>query len=144
LTDDILQEKAGSIERCIVRVRAKYVGHEAELEHDLDLQDIIVLNLQRACQIAIDMGMRKGRLRRLGLPKDSAEIFAILQAAGLLKKELATSLRRMVGFATLPCTSIASSTSTRYATSSSIGSTISSPSARRCCSPIPRLEGLNL
>ena len=98
MIDDILQEKAGSIERCIVRVRAKYVGHEAELEHDLDLQDIIVLNLQRACQTAIDMGMRKGRLRRLGLPKDSAEIFAILQAAGLLKKELATSLRRMVGF----------------------------------------------
>ena len=98
MIDDILQEKAGSIERCIVRVRAKYVGHEAELEHDLDLQDIIVLNLQRACQIAIDMGMRKGRLRRLGLPKDSADIFAILQAAGLLKKELATSLRRMVGF----------------------------------------------
>jgi uncharacterized protein YutE (UPF0331/DUF86 family) len=98
LTDDILQEKGGSIERCVVRVRAKYEGHEAELENDIDLQDIIVLNLQRACQTAIDMGMRMGRLRRLGLPKDSADIFAILQTAGLLTKELTCSLHRMVGF----------------------------------------------
>lgn len=45
---------------------------------DLDLQDIVVLNLQRACQLAIDMALRIGRTRRLTLPADTAEIFKIL------------------------------------------------------------------
>jgi uncharacterized protein YutE (UPF0331/DUF86 family) len=96
--DEILQRKAATLERCVARVRDKYRGNEPAFETDVDLQDIIVLNLQRACQTAIDMALRLGRLRRLAFPSDTAEIFRILAKAGLIDRELASSLARMVGF----------------------------------------------
>ena len=70
--DTVLLRKAASLERCIARVKGKYFGHEAEFDADLDLQDIVVVNLQRACQLAIDMSLRIGRTRRLALPADTA------------------------------------------------------------------------
>lgn len=69
--DAVLVRKAASLERYIARVRGKYIGHEAEFDTDIDLQDIVVLNLQRACQLAIDMALRIGRTRRLALPADT-------------------------------------------------------------------------
>lgn len=38
------------------------------------------------------------RKRRLGVPQDSREAFELLQANGLLDRESADSLKRMVGF----------------------------------------------
>jgi uncharacterized protein YutE (UPF0331/DUF86 family) len=96
--DAILLRKAGSLERCIARVLDKYQGNEAAFDDDIDLQDIIVLNLQRACQTAIDMALRIGRLRRLAFPSDTADMFRVLVSAGLLPRDLAESLVRMVGF----------------------------------------------
>ena len=96
--DAVLVRKAASLERCVARVRDKYVGREPEFDTDIDLQDIVVLNLQRACQIVIDMALRIGRVCRLAFPSDTAEIFRILVQAGLIDKELGESLRRMVGF----------------------------------------------
>jgi hypothetical protein len=43
--DAVLVRKTASLERCVARVRNKFLGHEAELDTDIDLQDIIVLNL---------------------------------------------------------------------------------------------------
>ena len=57
-----------------------------------------MLNLQRACQLAIDMALRIGRTRRLALPADTAEMFRILAQAGLITRDLGESLKRMVGF----------------------------------------------
>lgn len=96
--DAVIQRKAASLERSVARVRDKYWGNEQAFETDVDLQDIIVLNLQRACQTAIDMALRVGRIKRLAFPSDTAEIFRILAKAGLIDKELAGSLVRMVGF----------------------------------------------
>ena len=96
--DAVLVRKAASLEGCLARVRDKYVGREAEFDSNIDLQDIVVLNLQRACQLAIDMALRIGRVRRLAFPSDTAEIFRILVQARLIDRELGDSLRRLVGF----------------------------------------------
>jgi uncharacterized protein YutE (UPF0331/DUF86 family) len=96
--DEVLLSKAESIERCLRRVRDTHVGREAALDHDLDQQDIVVLNLQRACEQAIDMANRMIELRRLRYPKDSADSFAILAGAGLLDPGTADAMARMVGF----------------------------------------------
>lgn len=96
--DEILISKAESIERCIRRVRETYVGRETSLEHDLDQQDIIVVNLQRACERAIDMANRMIKLCRLGYPKESSDAFKILARAGLLDADTAGAMTRMVGF----------------------------------------------
>ena len=58
MADDVLLNKAASIERCLRRITVEYVGHEGELETDYTRQDSIVLNLQRACEAAIDVLVR--------------------------------------------------------------------------------------
>lgn len=96
--DDVLVNKAATIERCIRRVREEYVGHEDEFETDYTRQDSIVLNLQRACEAAIDMGTRLVRLHRLGVPQTSRDVFKLLEDAGLLAPDLAAKMATMVGF----------------------------------------------
>lgn len=96
--DRVLVEKAQTVERCLARIRDKYIGHEHEFFDNIDRQDIIIVNLQRACQAVIDMAMWLGRRHRLELPDRSADIFRILNAAGLLDERLTAAMVAMVGF----------------------------------------------
>ncbi|MCI0670393.1 MAG: DUF86 domain-containing protein [Myxococcaceae bacterium] len=98
MADEVLLAKAANIERCLARIEQEYRGHEEELESNFTRQDAIVLNLLRACEAAIDMAMRACRVRRLGVPRDSREAFALLRDAGLLEPSLADRLMAMVGF----------------------------------------------
>lgn len=95
--DDVLLNKAGIIERCLRRVTEEYRGDPARLEI-FTHQDSIVLNLERACQAAIDMAMYLVARDHLGIPQDSADAFRLLATAGQLDADLAARLRRMVGF----------------------------------------------
>lgn len=94
----MLLSKAESIERCVARVRDTYVGNEAAFEQDFNVQDVVVLNLQRGCEAAIDMANRMLKLRRLRYPKESGDSFRTLVAAGLLSKEIGAAMVAMVGF----------------------------------------------
>ena len=96
--DDVLLNKAAIIERCLKRIEEEYRGHEAELEHNYTRQDAIVLNLQRACEAAIDAAMHLVRVRRLGIPQSGRDAFTLLERGGILPSKLAENLRRMVGF----------------------------------------------
>jgi len=98
LADDVLLNKAAIIERCLGRIRDEYVGHESELETNFTRQDAIVLNLQRACEAAIDGAMHLVRLHRLGLPQDSRDAFSLAVEAGLLPRDLGAVMEAMVGF----------------------------------------------
>ena len=55
MADDVVLNKTGIIERCLQRVREEYDGDPANLHDDITKQGVIVLNLQRACQAAIDL-----------------------------------------------------------------------------------------
>lgn len=98
MVDDVLLNKVAIIERCVARVREVHAGDARNLHQDLTRQDSIVLNIQRACEAAIDLAMHAVSNNRLGVPQDSREAFDMLEAAGLVPTELALSLRRMVGF----------------------------------------------
>lgn len=97
-TDDVALAKAAAIERCVQRVRDVYAGDPRNLRDDLIRQDSIVLNLQRACETAIDLAMHLVRKHRLGVPQESRDAFDLLSAAGKLDAALAADLKRMVGF----------------------------------------------
>lgn len=97
-TDDVSLNKAAAIERCIARVRSVYAGDPTNLSSDLTRQESILLNLQRACEAAIDLGMHRVRRERLGIPQDSRDAFDLLVRAGRLDSALADGLKRMVGF----------------------------------------------
>lgn len=98
MADDVLLNKSATIERCLQRVEDEYAGDPRNLSEDITRQDAIVLNLQRACQAAIDLAMHLARDHRLGIPQDSRDAFALLAQHDLLDPALSDRLQRMVGF----------------------------------------------
>jgi uncharacterized protein YutE (UPF0331/DUF86 family) len=97
-TDDVAVAKAAIVERALRRVRDAYAGDPTRLTDDVDRQDVIVLNLQRACEAAIDLAMHLLRRRALGVPQESREAFRMLVDAGEIDAGLGRALQRMVGF----------------------------------------------
>jgi hypothetical protein len=55
MPDDVVLNKIAVIERCLLRIREEYLGHEMELATNFTRQDSIILNLLRACEAAIDI-----------------------------------------------------------------------------------------
>lgn len=98
MADDVSINKAATLERCVTRVREEYSGNEANLFSDQTRQDAIILNLQRACEAAIDLAMHRVRLHRLGVPQESRDAFSMLAEAGRLDPVLAGRMGKMVGF----------------------------------------------
>ncbi len=97
-TDDILLNKAAIIKRALARIDEEYLGYEDQLDTDFRRQDSIILNLQRSCEAAMDMGTRFVRLRSLGVCQSSREIFALLASAEVIPQDLCERLQAMVGF----------------------------------------------
>ena len=96
--DDVILAKAEIIERCVRRVREVHAGDAAAFRTELTRQESVLLDLQRACEAAIDLAMHLVRLDRLGIPKESRGAFDLLEQAGILTGALASPLRAMVGF----------------------------------------------
>jgi uncharacterized protein YutE (UPF0331/DUF86 family) len=98
MADDVIVNKAASIERCLRRIQEEYAGDVQNLVANQTKQDAIILNLQRACETAIDLAMYMVSQRKLGVPQDSRDAFSLLQTAGILPADLAQRMQRMVGF----------------------------------------------
>lgn len=98
MVDDVVVNKAATIERCVARVREEFGDDGRELAADQRRQDALVLNLLRASETAIDLAMHAVRVRGLGAPQSSRDAFEKLVEAGLLERELGDDLQRMVGF----------------------------------------------
>jgi uncharacterized protein YutE (UPF0331/DUF86 family) len=97
MVDDVVLNKAATIERCLERVREEY-GDGTEIERDVRRQDALVLNLLRACETTIDLAMHGVRTTSLGVPQSSRDAFALLAQGGRIAPDLAEELQRMVGF----------------------------------------------
>ena len=98
MADDVIVNKAASIERCLRRIQEEYAGDVQNLVANQTKQDAIILNLQRACETAIDLAMYVVSQRKLGVPQDSRDAFSLLQTAGILPADLAQHMQQMVGF----------------------------------------------
>ncbi|MEI6636555.1 MAG: DUF86 domain-containing protein [Planctomycetota bacterium] len=97
MPDDVVMQKLASIDRCLRAVRDYVAGDLSRLEQPIVL-DAVVLNLQRACEQAIDAACREVSRLGLGVPIDSTDAFAILERERLLTPSLAERMRRIVGF----------------------------------------------
>jgi uncharacterized protein YutE (UPF0331/DUF86 family) len=98
MVDDVALNKAAIIERCVARVREEYADDDQNLLANLTRQDSIILNLQRACEAAIDLAMHLVRTRHLGVPQETRQAFELLRDARLIEPDLADRMARMVGF----------------------------------------------
>lgn len=94
--DDILLNKAAIIERCIRRIRDEATA--APRFDDFTHLDALTLNIERACQAAIDMAMHVVAERHLGVPQSMADAFVLLERDGAIDARLSASLQGMVGF----------------------------------------------
>jgi uncharacterized protein YutE (UPF0331/DUF86 family) len=98
MADDVLINKAATIERCVARARQEYARDPATFATDFTRQDAAILNIQRACEAALDMGQHLIRREKLGVPQSARDVFALLAQGGWIDLALAESLKRMVGF----------------------------------------------
>ncbi|MBN4066806.1 DUF86 domain-containing protein [Simkania negevensis] len=96
--DDVILNKVAIVEKCLQRIHEEYDGHEDELEHNYTKQDAILLNLLRACEAVIDLGMRLVRLEKLGIPQSSRDVFVFLEQSKKISPEVSEELQKMVGF----------------------------------------------
>jgi uncharacterized protein YutE (UPF0331/DUF86 family) len=98
MEDEIILNKAASIERCVKRAREEYAKSPESFARDFTRQDAAVLNIQRACEAALDMGQHLIRRDRLGAPQSARDVFSLLAAAGRIDAGLAARLQKMIGF----------------------------------------------
>jgi len=98
MVDDVLLNKAASIERCVKRAREEYERDPSSFAQDFTRQDAAILNIQRACEAALDMGQHLIRREKLGIPQSARDVFTLLAQAGWIEMLLADQLKRMVGF----------------------------------------------
>ena len=94
--DDVLFNKAAIIERCIRRIQEEYNACPGLNNHTH--VDALTLNIERACQAAIDMAMHLTAKQHLGIPQSSAEGFDFLAKAGLIEASICKTMRGMTGF----------------------------------------------
>lgn len=98
MVDDVLVNKAATIERCVARAREEYDKDPISFEHDFTRQDAAILNIQRACEAALDMGQHLIRRERLGVPQSARDVFELLNRGGWLEAQLLPVMKNMVGF----------------------------------------------
>lgn len=97
INKDVLYQKTNSIQNCLKRIHDTVAGDLSRLQN-LDVQDIVVLNLQRAIQLVIDMGAYIIATRLWGIPQSLKDIFVILEQNRALSHALSQNLQKMVGF----------------------------------------------
>ena len=84
------------MERAVRRALEEF-HHDPELESYTHI-DAMTLNIERACQAAIDLAMHIISRDHLGMPQTSADTFRILQRSNILSQKTAQSMIAMTGF----------------------------------------------
>lgn len=97
LDRDLVLAKIDVLDRRLRRIE-EVNGPDGRPRPPLDVQDVTVLNLQRAVQAMIDLAAHVVAAEELGTPDSLGASFTLLQEAGILDAELAEQMRRMTGF----------------------------------------------
>lgn len=101
MTQDILLSKLTNLARLPERLEPRRQITAEQLAVDLDQQDIVLLNLERAIQTCIDIALLLCTRRLRKAPIHGGEAFSLLADARLLEPSLADRLRKTVGFRNL-------------------------------------------
>ena len=96
---EVVEQKLESLIRCLDRVETKCPATADELVANIDLQDIISLNLTRAVQACVDIALHwAAQTPNVKSPATMGEAFELMASAGALTDDVATNLRKAVGF----------------------------------------------
>lgn len=95
---DVVLNKLEALRRCIQRVEMKTPASADLLAQDYDLQDIISVNLERAIQICVDIGLHVISDLDVPIPVTMAQTFQTLKKEGCLDEATAERMVKSVGF----------------------------------------------
>ena len=98
MPDDVLINKAATVERCVARAREEFDRGPDTFATDFTRQDAAILNVQRACEAVLDMGQHLVRREKLGVPQSARDVFDLLLRGQWISAPLAEALKRMVAF----------------------------------------------
>lgn len=99
--DDIIINKVESIKRCVAATRDNYFLDQENFTEDFIRQDAAILNIQRACEQAIDLSNHIVKLLKLGVPNEARDSFKLLCKNNIIDQNLAEEMGKMVGFRNL-------------------------------------------
>jgi uncharacterized protein YutE (UPF0331/DUF86 family) len=94
----ILLTKLDSLQRCLARIVSKTPSSVEVLQKDLDLQDIIALNLERAVQVCVDIAAHILATSNDPPPATMSQSFDRLLALDVIEEETALRMRNAIGF----------------------------------------------
>ncbi|MCP4757295.1 MAG: DUF86 domain-containing protein [Proteobacteria bacterium] len=98
MDEAVLYSKIESLKRCLDRIKSKTPDSVEVLKSDWDRQDIIILNLERAVQICVDIASLIIAELDVKTPTKMADCFRELSLNKVIKEETAERMRRSVGF----------------------------------------------
>ena len=98
MDQQVIDQKLESLRRCLLRIESKQPFDAHQLSDDFDLQDIISLNLTRAVQMAVDIGVHIAASQNRPGPATMGKTFEQLSQMGVITTVLATQLKKSVGF----------------------------------------------
>lgn len=93
----VILNKYDTIEKCINRINEEYENNPENLD-DYRRMDMIVLNLQRACEAVLDLAMYVVTTKKLGFPQNRREAFEILEKNKIIDSNMSRNMKGMVGF----------------------------------------------
>lgn len=94
--------KLDSIAKCLLRLEQKRPQTVEQLVADVDLQDIVVVNLERLVQLCVDLALVVlSEKRIMPLPTTMRTCFESLAQIGAIDLELAQRMMKAVGFRNL-------------------------------------------
>lgn len=98
---DLIGQKLESLRKALRRVVEKCPATAEILSRDVDAQDVVSLNLTRAVQFCVDIGAHLISSSELPLPDTMGQTFDVLAEAGIIREEIATRMKKAVGFRNL-------------------------------------------
>ncbi len=98
MRNDVILKKMSSLTRCLDRLEKKRPEKWESLIEDYDLQDIITVNLERAVQLAVDIGLQTLLEINVQPPESMGAVFSHLAREEIIPDELAEHLKSAVGF----------------------------------------------
>ena len=96
--DDVIVRKLDTVSRCLNRVRENTPPSQEVLLEDYTRQDVIVLNLERAVQACVDVGLHIFSGRNEPVPDSMGDVFLRLARLGIIDETTAQALKGAVGF----------------------------------------------
>lgn len=98
---NVVLAKLDNLQRCVHRIEQKFPSDLKELQADLDIQDIVSLNLQRAIQSCVDACSVILSWSEDQTPDSMAQSFELLQRSEILSKNVADNMIKAVGLRNL-------------------------------------------